>query len=164
MATKKTRVADIKTHDGHILTQQEALFIDKYIETGNISEAYRQAYVYFGKKKDKEGNYVLTAEEKRRLKNCTQNGQTTFVKSYINHEIKYRRDKIFEANMGTSQEVMDFFFKAMRGEIKDQFGLEATLGDRLKAANELAKRTVDIDNRVDGKADQVVEIKVDWKR
>lgn len=164
MAIKKSRVADIKTHDGHILTPEQANFIDYYIQEGNIARAYKKAYIYKDKKPDKNGNYKLTDEEKSKEKNAYQNGQAVFINSYINHEIKYRRDKIFEANMGTSQEVMDFFFKAMRGEIKDQFGLEATLGDRLKAANELAKRTVDIDNRVDGKADQVVEIKVDWKR
>ena len=164
MAVKKSRVADIKTHDGHILTPQEALFIDKYIELGKIALAYKEAYIYPECKKDKNGEYIVPDKFKTKFKNAPQEGQNIFTRSYINHEIKYRRDKIFEANMGTSQEVMDFFFKAMRGEIKDQFGLEPTLGDRLKAANELAKRTVDLDNRTEGKADQVVEIKVDWKR
>lgn len=50
----------------------------------------------------------------------------------------------------------------MRGEVKDQFGLEAPLSERTKAAVELAKRTVDLDNKLNGKADAVVEIKLDW--
>lgn len=61
-----------------------------------------------------------------------------------------------------AEEVMDFYTRAMRGEIKDQFNLDPTLADRLKAANELAKRTVDIQNRVEGKADSLVAIKFDW--
>lgn len=63
-----------------------------------------------------------------------------------------------------AQEVMEFFTKGMRGEIKDQFGLDPSLGDRTKCAVELAKRTVDLENRARGQADQVVEIKVDWHR
>lgn len=156
--------ASIKTKDGHTLSQEEALFIDAYLQTGSPSQAYKEAYLYRGKKQDKDGNYILTEAEKKKEKNAPQHGQQIFIKTYINKEIKERRDEIFEANAATSKEVLNFFAKAMRGEIKDQFGLEATLGDRLKAANELAKRTVDLDNRAEGKADQVVEIKVNWKR
>lgn len=54
---------------------------------------------------------------------------------------------------------MEFFSKVMRGEVKDQFGLESTLADRLKAANELARRTVDIENKLNGK-DGSKEIKL----
>ena len=45
---------------------------------------------------------------------------------------------------------MEFFTKVMKGEVKDQFGLEAPLSERLKAANELARRTVDIENKLKG--------------
>lgn len=33
----------------------------------------------------------------------------------------------------------------MRGEVKDAFGLDASLADRKDAAKEIAKRTVDIE-------------------
>lgn len=59
---------------------------------------------------------------------------------------------------------MQYFSSVMRGEVKDQFGLEAPLSERTKAAQELAKRTVDILNRQNGVADQKVEIKLDWSR
>lgn len=65
-------------------------------------------------------------------------------------------------SIATGQQVMEFFTKVMNGEIKDQFGLEASLGDRTRAAQELAKRTVDLENRLAGKADAKVEIKLDW--
>ena len=64
--------------------------------------------------------------------------------------------------MATSEEVMDFFSRVMRGEVKDQFGLETSVADRIKAAQELAKRTIDIDNRIKGVGDPVVEIRLDW--
>ncbi len=39
---------------------------------------------------------------------------------------------------------MEFFTAVMNGEIKDAFDLPPSLQDRLNAAKELAKRTVDI--------------------
>ena len=67
-----------------------------------------------------------------------------------------------KASIATAQEVMEYFTQVMKGEIKDQFGLEAPLAERTKAAQELAKRTVDIDNRAKGVADTKIEISLDW--
>lgn len=67
-----------------------------------------------------------------------------------------------KASIATAQEVMEYFTKVMNGEIKDQFGLEAPLAERTKAAQELAKRTVDLDNRAKGAVDTKIEIKLDW--
>lgn len=39
---------------------------------------------------------------------------------------------------------MEFFTQVMKGEIKDAFDLPPSLQDKLNAAKELAKRTVDI--------------------
>ena len=69
-----------------------------------------------------------------------------------------------KASIATAQEVMEYFTKVMHGEIKDQFGLDAPLSERTRAAQELAKRTVDIDNRNKGQADAKVEISLNWKR
>ena len=44
---------------------------------------------------------------------------------------------------------MKFFTSVMRGEIKDAFGLDPSLQDRMNAAKELAKRTVDISKQVE---------------
>ena len=59
---------------------------------------------------------------------------------------------------------MEYFSSVMRGDIKDQFGLDAPLSERTKAASELAKRTIDIENRRAGEPDQLVAVKLDWKR
>ena len=70
--------------------------------------------------------------------------------NYIAEEIKFRQEQRQKESIATGQQVMEFFSKVMRGEVKDQFGLESTLADRLKAANELARRTVDIENKLNG--------------
>lgn len=67
-------------------------------------------------------------------------------------------------SVADAEEVMEYFSSVMRGEVKDQFGLDAPLSERTRAAQELAKRTIDIENRANGKADNVVEIKLDWSR
>lgn len=65
-----------------------------------------------------------------------------------------------------AQEVMELYTAVARGEIKDQFGLDASLADRLKAANEIAKRTVDLDNRLKGIPDQnnQLTINLNWRK
>ena len=59
---------------------------------------------------------------------------------------------------------MDYFSRVMRGEIKDQFGLEAPLSERTKAAVELAKRQIDIPQRLAGNEQPEIKIVVDWAR
>ena len=74
---------------------------------------------------------------------------------------------MYEAGVASSQEVMDFLTKVMRGEVQDQFGLEAPVSERIKAADLLAKRTIDIDNRMAGKNNMEtpeIQIKLDWGR
>lgn len=136
------------THDGtHTLSIKEDIFIDKYIELGNGSQAAIEA-----------GYSARTAR---------QTASRMLTKNYIHNEIKYRTNEMYAKNAATSEEVMDFFARVMRGEVKDQFGLEAPLSERTKAAQEIAKRTVDIDNRMSGKKDMQtpeVQIKIDWTR
>lgn len=67
-------------------------------------------------------------------------------------------------SVAAATEVMEYFTRVMRGEEKDQFGLDAPLSERTRAAQELAKRTIDIENRMTGVSDQKIEIKLDWSR
>ena len=143
-----SKTGKIYTKDGkHTLTTREDLFISKYIELGNGQRA------------------VIEAGYK--TKNANMYANRLLKKSYIHDEIYDRRNEIYAKNAASAQEVMDFFARVMRGEIKDQFGLEAPLSERTKAAQEIAKRTVDIDNRMAGKKDMQtpeVQIKIDWTR
>lgn len=49
-------------------------------------------------------------------------------------------EKQDKALIADSNEVLRFYSAVMRGEVKDQFGLDASLSDRLKAGDSLMKR------------------------
>lgn len=141
------RRKNLYTKSGHVLSIREDKFIDKYLELGNATEAVKQSG--FTSKTPQAFGYALLTRD------------------YISEEIKSRRDALHSANIASAQEVMDYFTKVMRGEVLDQFGLEAPLSERTKAAQELAKRTVDIDNRMAGKKDMStpeIAIRLDWTR
>ena len=64
-------------------------------------------------------------------------------KAGIRKEIAWRANMMDKHRVADGQEVMEYFTKVMRGEVKDQFGLDAPLSERTKAAQELAKRLLD---------------------
>jgi phage terminase small subunit len=61
-------------------------------------------------------------------------------KPAISAYIKRRLDEQEAALVADANEVLQFYSAVMRGEVKDQFGMDASLSDRLKAADSLAKR------------------------
>lgn len=131
----------IVSHAGHPLTVKEDKFISAYIETGNGSEAVRQA------------GYKVKA--------VAQQSNELLNKPYIAEEIAYRQSLAQKASIATAEEIMEYFSAVMRGEIEDQFGLEASLSERTKAAQELAKRQIDMMNKATDKAPEV-KITLDW--
>lgn len=52
-----------------------------------------------------------------------------------------------ERRIATADEVLQFLTDVMQGKVKDQFGLDASLQDRTKAAQELMKRYAVADMR-----------------
>lgn len=100
------------------LSPKQKAFADYYIETGNATEAARRAGY---KKPNVQGS---------------QNLEKLSVKSYIEERIKAAD----EARIAKGEEVLEYLTKVMRGEEKDQFGLDATISDRTKAAELLGKR------------------------
>ena len=126
------------------LNSRQQLFCEYYIQTHNATQSAIKA-----------GYSAKTAENI---------GCKLLRNSKVAAQIQAIAQPIHDRNIASGQEVMEFFTKMMNGEIKDAFGLDATNGDRIKAAQELAKRTVDIDNRTKGQADTKVEISIDWGR
>lgn len=126
------------------LTARQKAFCQYYVELNNGTQAAIKA-----------GYKETTAPEQasRLLK-----------KDNVHQEIRQLQQEIRSSTIASAQEVMEYFTKVMNGEILDQFGLEAPLSERTRAAQELAKRTVDIENRMSGQADSVIEIKLDWNR
>ena len=130
------------TNDGHPLTPLEAKFIDIYIEEGN----QQQAVIKAGYKTNTPRQYA----------------QALMKKDYIGMEIAYRLKILEEKSIANATEILQYFTSVMRGEVTDQFGLEAPLSERTKAAQELAKRKIDMVNKVNGKDTATVTIQLDW--
>lgn len=107
-----------------MLTPKQKAFADYYIETGNASESARKA----GYKNDVSGR---------------ENLQNHTVSAYIAERMGAQDEK----RVASANEVLEFYTATMRGEIKDQFGLDPSLADRLKAADSLMKRYNAADDR-----------------
>lgn len=135
----------------HGLSQQQLAFIDEYMVTNNSRQAYLKAY-------DPDGTKNL------KVNGVDASASALLRRPKVAEEIRKRQEEQKKASIATAQEVMEYFTKVMNGEILDQFGLEAPLSERTKAAQELAKRTVDLENRLAGKADAEVKITLDWSR
>lgn len=102
------------------LTPKQQAFADYYIETGNATEAAIKA-----------GYNKKTAR---------QIGSMNLTKVDIKQYIEERLSKIEDERIAKGEEVLQYLTKVMRGEEKDQFGLDASLQDRTKAAELLGKR------------------------
>lgn len=120
------------------LTPKQRAFADYYIETGNATEAARRAG-YKGKNLNR-----IASENLSKLD----------IKQYIDE----RLSKIEDERIAKGEEVLQYLTKVMRGEEKDQFGLDASLQDRTKAAELLGKRYRLFTEKVDVEGVQKVQI------
>ena len=104
------------------MTPKQKAFADYYIETGNATKAA-------GKAGYRGNNITLGAVGAENLK-----------KPQIAAYIAERMEQQEKSRVADANEVIEFYTAVMRGEVKDQFGLEASLSDRLKAGDSLMKR------------------------
>lgn len=102
------------------LTPKQKKFCEYYIQSGNAADAARKA-----------GYSPASAEAIGR-----ENMRKPTISAYIAERVE-KQDKKLVAD---ADEVLKFYSAVMRGEIKDQFGLDASLTDRLKAGDSLMKR------------------------
>lgn len=117
------------------LTPKQKAFADNYIELGNATEAARKA-----------GYSEKTARVI---------GQENLLKPAISSYIAERLKQIEDIRIADVSEVLQFFSSVMRGEVKDQFEMDAALSDRLSAGRELMKR---YDKSDDGKKDALAKL------
>ena len=157
-------VKKITNHLGQPLTLRESRFIDNYMLTGNITESYRKA---FGK--PDAGVLPEDTEEIKKKKSIALNrylarGKKLMNRETVSSEINYRLDKQLEANIISVNEIYGYLSRVVRGEEKDQFGLDVSVSERTKAATELLKRFVDIPNKLEKNEPQEVKITLDWNK
>ena len=117
------------------LTDQQRLFADEYIRTGNITQSYMVAYPHI----KKESSAATSGS--RLLRNAK-------VKTYVDK----RLDKLKKQSIAEQDEILQFLTSVVRGEKTEQIPLgmgegyqelkdkEPTIKDRIKAAELLGKR------------------------
>ena len=116
-----------ETHSGLALTIKESKFISNYIELGDKKQAAIAAG-YNEKTALKSANRLLQQQK-------------------IRDEVAYLLEQLDTDKIASADEILGYFTGVMRGEIKDQFGLDASLSERTSAAKELAKRIIDMPNQ-----------------
>ena len=146
----EARKKSAQSKDEH-LSPQEKRFCELYVKTS------------------KGGQSILDAGYNvSNLQNAAVYATHLLRKPKIQREINRLQAPGERAAIATAQQVMEFFTKMMNGEMTDQFGLEISAADKLKAAVELAKRTVDLDNKLkmaqQGVEDNTITIKLDWNQ
>lgn len=102
------------------LNKRQRDFAEYYLKLWNATEAAKKAG-YSEKTAYSIGNENLKKPE---------------IKAYIRERMR-ARDSMLIAD---TDEILVFLTAVMRGEVKDQFGLDATLADRMKAGTDLLKR------------------------
>lgn len=104
------------------LTPKQKAFADNYIKNSNGKDAAKKA----GYKGNDATLAVIAAEN--------------LTKPNISAYIAERMERQEQELVASADEVLQFFTSVMRGKVKDQFDLDASLQDRLNAAKELMKR------------------------
>lgn len=120
-----------KTHTGHTLTPQENAFIKAFLVHKNGSKAVVEAG-YHSKRPEAYARALLDRE-------------------YVREEIQYQLDQIDSQRVADATEILQFYTSVMRGQVLDQFGIEASLDTRIKAANELAKHKIEMPLKLEQK-------------
>ncbi len=100
------------------LTEKQKRFIDYYIETANATESAKRA------------GYSEKTSKNIGAENLTK----------LNFFIQKKLEEKESKRIASQDEVLQYLTKVMRGEEKDQFGLDASLQDRTKCAELLGKR------------------------
>lgn len=109
------------------LTEKQKRFIDYYIETANATESAKRA------------GYSEKTAKNIGAENLTK----------LNFFIQKKLEEKEEDRIASQDEVLEYLTKVMRGELKDQFGLDASLQDRTKCAELLGKRYGTFKEKVD---------------
>ena len=121
------------------INTRQKRFADLWLESFNATEAARKA------------GY----SEKTAATIGYENLRKPEIAAYIHARLRAQDMSI----MASQEETMAFLTSAMRGQVKDQFGLEASLADRLRAAEALNKRYDAADKSAEStdKLDKLIE-------
>lgn len=114
------------------LTNRQKAFADVYVATGNATQS------------------AIEAGYSRRSARTT--GARMLANADVRTRIAGKIERLECERIATMGEVLQFLTDVMRGRVKDAFGLDANISDRLVAARELLKRFDAADGRSDALA------------
>lgn len=126
------------------LSVREKKFVTLYLEYGDAGKAVKEA--------------------KFNTNSPAQYGRKLLAKPKIQKEINEQFALFQNEHIASAQEIMGFQTMVMRGLVKDQFGLDATLKDRLDASKELAKRQIDAQELANKGKEHEFTINLCWDR
>ena len=127
----------ITTRNGQRLSPKEDRFITLYIKYADCTQAAREA------------GYSIRADVKNKDAQFAKKGEALLKKDYIRDEIASRMEDYRSAQIADSKEVLMYLTRVMRGEEKDQFGLDVSIADRTSAAKELNRRMKEPEDATD---------------
>ena len=107
------------------LTEKQKRWAESYIKHFNATRACREA----GYEGSENG---LAQQGFRNIRNAN-------IQEYMREVLDYDKKREDERKIASMAEIMEFYSEGMRGNIKDQFGLDAQMSDRIKCANSLDK-------------------------
>lgn len=105
------------------MNDKHKAFADYYIESQNGAESYKRAYPSC----KKDGT-------------ARTNASKLLTNPHIQAYIKERMQSKEAKRVADQDEILEFLTQVMRGEVKDQLGLETPVKDRNAAAVQLGKR------------------------
>lgn len=105
------------------MKEQHKAFADYYIETQNGAESYKRAYP------------TCKTDGTART-----NANNLLTRTDIQAYIKERMASKEAMRIASQDEILEFLTSVMRGEVKDQLGLETPVKERNNAAVQLGKR------------------------
>ena len=122
------------THNGQRLSPKEDAFINLYIQHEDAAKAAEEA------------GYSVREQFKNKPAQYLKRGRQLLAKDYIQDEIAWRVKQMHSAQIADAEEVLMYLTRVMRGEEKDQFGLDTSISDRTSAAKELNRRLKELED------------------
>jgi phage terminase small subunit len=122
------------------LSLKQMRFIDEYMIDGNATQAALRA------------GYTKTS--------AYNSSRKLLRRSEVASELGRRYSKLHNSRILSSEEILEMYSAIAKGEVQDQFGLDASLSDRLKALDALAKRQIDIPAKLDANAPTELNVNI----
>lgn len=129
---------------------------------------YRQIITLSSKQEIFTNEYIRTGDAQLAASVAGYKGPPSiYYKPEFAELVKERTELAKLDSLATGTDALFFLTQVMNGEVKDQFGLDATLKDRLDACKEILKRTVDLDIKAKERKEQAnneFHLSIDWSR